>query len=83
MRDGHPQDRQLVRFPREGTAGRHHVRQLRDVGSHFVSPPPLDLAMVFSTAKGDNKIYGCVTQDGKLEGDAVRCCFLSREGGRD
>lgn len=51
MRHRHPQDRQLVRLPGEGTAGRDHVRELRDVGGHFVSPPPLDLAVVFSTAK--------------------------------
>lgn len=47
--DGHPEYGQLVRFPGQGTARRHHVRQLGDVGRHLVPSPPLDLAMVLPT----------------------------------
>lgn len=49
MRDSHPQDGQLVRFPGEGAAGRHHVRQFRDVGRHLVPSPPLNFAMILPT----------------------------------
>lgn len=47
VRHSHSQDGQLVRFPRQRTAGGNHVGQLCDVGGHLVPPPPLDFAMIF------------------------------------
>lgn len=47
VRHSHSQDGQLVWLPRQRAAGGDHVGQLCDVGGHFVSPPPLDLAVIF------------------------------------
>lgn len=47
--NGHSEYRELVRLPREGAAGGHHVRQLRDVGRHLVPPPALNFAMILPT----------------------------------
>lgn len=46
--DGHAQDGQLVRFPRQGAACGHHVRQFRDVLGHFVASSSLDFTVVLS-----------------------------------
>lgn len=46
MGHSHPKDREFVRFAGEGAACRHHVRQLSDVGRHFVSAATLYLAMI-------------------------------------
>lgn len=50
MRDRHAQDGELVRLAGQRAAGRHHVRQLRDVGGHLVPSPPLYLAVVLPAA---------------------------------
>lgn len=47
VRYSHSKDSQLVRLPCQRAARGHHVGQLRDVGGHLVSPPPLDLAVIF------------------------------------
>jgi hypothetical protein len=47
--DGHPEYRELVRLPRKGAAGGHHVGQLRDVGRHLVPPPAFNFAMILPT----------------------------------
>lgn len=57
MGDSHTQDRQLVGFPGQGAAGRHHVRQLGDVLGHFVAPTPLNLTVVLS--KTEREQLGC------------------------
>lgn len=46
MRDRHAQDGEFVGLAGQRAAGRHHVRQLRDVGGHLVPSPPLYLAVV-------------------------------------
>lgn len=46
--DGHAQDGQLVRFPSQSAASRHHVWQFRDVLGHFVASSPLNFTVVLS-----------------------------------
>lgn len=48
---GHAQDGQLIWFPCQRAAGGNHVRQLCDVSSHLVPPPPLNLTVVLPGAR--------------------------------
>lgn len=56
MRDRHAQDGELVGLAGQCAAGRHHVRQLRDVGGHLVPSPPLYLAVVLPAADKQTNI---------------------------
>lgn len=68
MRHSHSQDGQLVRLPRQCTAGGDHVGQLCDVGGHLVSPPPLDLAVIFpERAEGEAERKGGIEMGGKKQ----------------
>jgi hypothetical protein len=59
VRHGHPEDGQLVRFPRQRTTSGHHVAEFIDVGRHLVPSPPLNLAMALST-KIEKNLQQCL-----------------------
>lgn len=54
VRHGHAQDGELVGLAGQRAARGHHVRQLRNVGGHLVSPSSLNLAVVLSAATGQH-----------------------------
>lgn len=56
VRDSHAQDGELVRLPGQRTARGDHVRELGDVLSHLVPPPPLDLTVVLSSRKHEIRV---------------------------
>lgn len=56
VRHGHTQDGELIWFPGKRAAGGHHVRQLGDVLRHFVTPAPLNLAVVLSAQTNRKKL---------------------------
>lgn len=56
MRDRHAQYGELVGLAGQRAAGRHHVRQLRDVGGHLVPSPSLYLAVVLPAADKQTNI---------------------------
>ena len=70
--DRHAQDGELVGLAGEGRAGRHHVRELGDVGRHLVAPPALDLAVVLPAAPahatGERQVSMSAPRDAPGEG---------------
>ena len=56
VRDGHAQDGELVGLPGQRVARGDHVRELGDVLSHLVPPPPLNLTVVLSSRKHKTRV---------------------------
>lgn len=47
MSYGHTKNGEFIRLSCQRAASRHHVGEFGDIGSHLISPSPLDLAVVF------------------------------------